>query len=229
MIDFKNAKYAVLGFACADNIHDLNTKKRLWFAYDNFLEVAAVKVEKGKITSHFSSFISPEDYNLEDVEIDGFFDTLGVTAAHLVGAPEFSRAAEKVFEFAKECVLVETPNGSYNALENFTKKAGVPGLIFNNPVIHMANVLKAFNLQRSVERYGRFEDMSVAQLAFLLNGKGATWEDVFAEFNVFTLDEDLNNYVRKDLLTVTIAHAQLLCALLKSEDGLQPVDDDSPF
>lgn len=228
MLDFNNTKYAVLGFACADNIHDLNTNKRLWFAYDNFLEVAAVKVEKGKITSHFSSFISPEDYNLEDVEIDGFFDTLGVTAAHLVGAPKFDWVAEKVFDFAKECVLVETPNGSYNALENFTKKAGGLGFVLNNPVIHIANVLKAFNLQRSVEQHGLFEDMSVTQLALLLNGKGATWNDVFAEYNVFTLDEDLNNYVRKDLLTVTIAHAQLLSALLH-DDGLQPVDDDSPF
>lgn len=229
MLDFNNTKYAVLGFACADSIYDFNTKKSLRFAYDNFLEVAAVKVEKGKITAHFSSFIAPENYKAQDVEIDGFFDTLGVTAAHLVGAPKFSRIAEKVFEFAKECVLVETPSGSYNALENFIKKAGESGLIFNNPVIHMANVLKAFNLQRSVERYGRFEDMSVTQLALLLNGNGATWNDVFAEYNVFTLDEDLNNYVRKDLLTVTIAHAQLLCALLKSEDGLQPVDDDPPF
>lgn len=229
MLDLKNTSYVVLGFACADNIFDLNTKKHLHFAYDNFLEVAAVKVEKGKITSHFSSFIAPEDYNLEDVEIDGFFDTLGVTAAHLVGAPKFDRVAEKVFDFAKECVLVETPNGSYNALEHFIKKAGGLGFVFNNPVICIGNVIQAYNLKQSVENYGRFEDVSVAHLALLLNCNAATWEDVFSEYNVFTLDEDLTHYVRKDLLTVTIAYAQLLAALLNSEDGLQPVDDDSPF
>lgn len=228
MIDFKNTKYVVLGFACADNIHDLNTKKRLWFAYDNFLEVAAVKVEKGEITSHFSSFIAPENYKAQDVEIDGFFDTLGVTDAHLVGAPKFDRVADKVFDFAKECVLVETPNGSYNALENFIKKAYGEGLIFNNPVIRIGNMLQAYNLQRSVERHGRFEDMSVAQLALLLHGKAATWEDVFSEHDIFTLDEDISHYVRKDLLTVTIAYAQLLTALF-NDDGLQPVDDDIPF
>lgn len=228
MIDFKNASYAVLGFACADNIYDLNTKKSLRFACDNFLEVAAVKIEKREITSHFSSFIAPEDYNLQDVEIDGFFDTLGVTADHLVGAPKFSYVAEKVFGFAKTCILTETPTGSYNALQNFIKKAYGEGIIFNNPVIHMANVLKAFNLQRSVERYGRFEDMPLAQLALLLNGNGATWNDVFAEHDIFTLDEDINHYVRKDLLTVTIAHARLLATLL-NDDGLQTVDDDPPF
>lgn len=76
---------------------------------DYIIEIAAVKIKRGKICDKFSSFVAcPE-------ELDECITALtGITNKDLNGAPEISEVLRKFYDFCEDCILV-----AYNLSFNY--------------------------------------------------------------------------------------------------------------
>lgn len=229
MFDLKKRTYVVLNFATTDDIFKYKTGS-LKFCADNIIEVAAVKIEKGKIKEHFSTFVAIEGCDAHDLEFQlENFKAYGITEAHLIGAPDFKTVAERVFEFARDCTLLTY--GWYSADRDlFKEKAASYGIIFNNPTFSINNIHTALNLQNTLEKHGiKFEKATTLQLATILANKDRTWKDIFEDYDIFTFSNEWGP-VRQDSLTWALAYAQLFIKMVECEnDGLEEIDDKPPF
>ena len=192
MID-RNETYAILGFACADDIRGLKEKPEKPY----LVEVAAVKIEKRKIVSHFSSFIAIGGYDAHDICIDTpNIEAYGVMEEHLIGAPPFEVVAKRVCAYAAGCVPVVIPN-FFDTMKIFLEGAKKYGLSFD----------------RSVRQFG---EVFPSRKEFK---EGTSMSEVFSEYEIFLLDESLCSNVRRDLLTWTLSYARLALALMDEEEG----------
>ncbi len=192
MID-RNESYVILGFACADDIRGLKEKPEKPY----LVEVAAVKIEKRKIVSHFSSFIAIDGYDAHDIEFDPCNpEAYGVQEDHLIGALSFEDVAKRVCAFAEGGVPVVIPN-FFDTAGIFAEHAKKCGLSFVHPVRQFG---KTFPIRRE------FKD-------------GTPTTEIFSEYEIFLLDKDIMMNTRDDLLTWTLAYARLALALMDEEEG----------
>ena len=185
--------YVFLNFACAEYIRGLREKPQAPF----LVEVAAAKIENGKIVSHFSSFIAIDGYDAHDILFDGpNVESFGVTEDHLVGAPSFEEVAKRVCAYAQGCIPVALPRFSDTA-GMFLERAKQYGLAFDRPVREFQEV---FPIRREFK-----EDTPLPE--------------IFSAYDIFLLDEELMPNARRDLLTWTLAYARLALALMDEEEG----------
>ena len=228
MFDLKRRAYVVLHFATADDIYRYK-KGSLEFCANNIIEVAAVKIKRGEIKEHFSTFIAIEGCDPHEVEFDvNNIGALGITEAHLIGAPDFKTVAERVFDFAKGCAIL-TCNRSQSCIDSFRERAASYGIIFNNPIFPLNHIYDAVNLQNALKKQGmKFEDATTLQIANLLADKGKTWMDIFAEYDVFTFSNEWGPK-RQDSLTWALAFAQLFIRMVEWEQDDEDLDDEIPF
>ena len=229
MFDLKHRTYVISKCATADDFYRFKTGE-LKFSDDNIIEVAAVKIEKGKIKEHFSTFVAIEGCDLHDIEFGAEnFGALGITEAHLIGAPDFKTVAERVLKFARNCTLLTYGRYQWDR-DIFKEKAASYGIIFNNPTFSINNIYTALNLQNTLERHSiKFEEATTLQLATILADKGRTWKDIFEEYDVFTFFNEWGP-VRQDCLTWALAYAQLFIKMVEWEtDDLEEIDEKPPF
>ena len=68
---------------------------------DKITEIGAVKIENGKITDHFSTFVNPQRPIPQKI-----VELTSITDEMVAGAPKIEEILPKFFEFCKGCVLV---------------------------------------------------------------------------------------------------------------------------
>ena len=95
MFDLKEKTYVVLEFVTIDGYYtNIETKKDRQQVHLNFptiIEMAAVKINKGKIVEHYSTFVGIDGCNASDLKFEEESPELdGITAEHLIG--EIGRA-----------------------------------------------------------------------------------------------------------------------------------------
>lgn len=73
----------------------------LSFSHDELTQIAAARMEKGKIVDWFVTFVNPGQFLTEEI-----MHLTGITEADLVGAPDPDQALEALVEFVGDATLV---------------------------------------------------------------------------------------------------------------------------
>lgn len=233
MNDFKDKTYAVLEFATIDGFYDKAHATTVSPSRDVIIEVAAVRIAKGRIDGHFHSFIAIDGYDAREVEFEPHrFSAYHVDAEHLIGAPSFKEVAERLQTYLKDSVLIAAP--SYFARKHFSEfaeKAKSTGILFNQPVFDMGDFYAAANLKNAVRDSGqKFEDLSVLRLGQMMKDCD-TWTEIFAEYDVY-FDPDSDEAElrgRNDPLGWALAFAKFFVALNTYDDEDDGNDEENPF
>ena len=112
MHDFKKNTYVVVELASLDgfftDLYDSKSKKRLNFGCSPLIEIAAVKIEKGKIAEHYTNFIAHDGLPAENLSKEGDCDMsyYGITSAHLIGAPSVRKTVERFYYFVQDSIII---------------------------------------------------------------------------------------------------------------------------
>ena len=255
MYDFKKNAYVVVEFASLDglftDLYDNKTnKKGLNFGCSPLIEIAAVKIEKGKIAEHYTNFIALDGLPAENLSKEGDCDMsyYGITPAHLIGAPSLRRTVERFYYFAKDCIiLVRHKSSLYNTpFDIFQWYAKSFGYVLNNPVLSMSDIVQAAKIKelfKCKEKNVDYRD--VLKVAANLDQSGF-WPDTFADYNIFFNPGSKESFDkgRNDPLSWAIAFAQLFIEIADLENdakgeaadarsggvALEAIDDDTcPF
>lgn len=236
MYDLKNQTFVVLGFSTIDELDDCK-RGHVRLQKPAVVEIAAVKIEKGKIKGHYHSFIAIDGYNAFNIDFgDSNFWAYNLNAEHLIGAPSFKDVAERLRSFCGESTLIVNPITSimYNPFTVFKDYAESFGYFFNNPTLNLNNVLTAARLQSAVKESGiRFENASTLQIAQMLACDRLTWPEIFADYDIY-FNPDSDDYFdkgRNDPLSWALAFARLFIALANCDNEivLEPIDEEAPF
>lgn len=242
MYNLKKNTYVVVEFTVLDggitDIYESKIKKGLHFGSSLLIEIAAVKIKRGKISEHYTNFIGIDGLQAENLSNQGDSDMsyYGLTPAHLIGAPSLQETVEKFYRFAQNCtILVMRKAASYNtAFDIFQSYAKSFGYVFNNPVLSMLDIVQAAKLKELIDDKGKNIDYrDILQIAENLNYTGF-WPDIFAEYDIFFNPDSKDSFDkgRNDPLSWAIAFAQLFIAIADFEDDmLEEIKDDNtcPF
>lgn len=222
MFNLKEKYYAVLEFVTIDGYYtDIETKKDRQQVHLNFptiIEMAAVKIRNGEIKEHFSTFVGIDGCNAHELKFEKDSPELnGITAEHLIGAPSFYDAAERLFEFTRGCTLITkySKNDSRNPIHIIKRYMGPVGYIFNNPVISINNIITAIKIEENTEN-------DAYNIALSLEEEG--FNDLVAHY----LDADAESG-RQDSLSRALLTARLIIALLRADNRLNPIDEEARF
>lgn len=223
MFDLKEKTYVVLEFVTIDGYYtNIETKKDRQQVHLNFptiIEMAAVKINKGKIVEHYSTFVGIDGCNASDLKFEEESPELdGITAEHLIGAPSFYDAAERLFKFTKDCTLITkySKNDSRNPLHLIKRYTEPAGYIFNNLVLSINNIITAIKINENAEN-------GAYNLALSLEDKDG-YADIVAQY----LDVDAESG-RQDSLSRALLTARLFIALSNEIPKLKPIDEVAPF
>ena len=235
MCDLEKQTFVVLVLTTLDSVHD-NKQGYVNLQRNAIVEVAAVKIKKGKIEGHYHSFVAIDGYDAHDIEFgDGNF-TYDAKACHLIGAPSFKEVVKKLHDYIGNSLLIvnslsPSPNNPFIIFKDYARSFGYD---FNNPAICMGHILDAARLQKAVEDSGvKFENASTLQIAKMLVYDKVNWTDIFADYDIFFNpdSEDFFDKGRNDPLSWALAFAQLFIKLVEQDDDslIEPLDDDCPF
>lgn len=223
MFDLKEKPYAVLEFVTIDGYYtDIETKKDRQQVHLNFstiIEMAAVKIKNGEIKEYFSTFVGIDGCDIHDLKFEEESQELnGITAEHLIGAPSFYDASERLFTFTRGCTLITkySKNDSRNPLHIINRYMGSAGYIFNNPVISVNNIITAIKIEYNAEN-------DAYNIALSLEDKEG-FNDLVAHY----LDADAESG-RQDSLSRALLTARLIIALLRADNRLNPIDEEATF
>lgn len=237
MYNLKKNTYVVVEFTTLNGfmngLYDSTIKQRLNFGSSPIIEIAAVKIKRGKISEHYTNFIALDGVkteNLSDNEEMGFY---GLTLAHLIGAPSLQEAIEKFYIFARDCIiLVRHKPSSYNTpFDIFQWYAKSFGYVFNNPVFGMSDLVQAAKVRELFEYKEKNVDCrDVLQIAENLDHTDF-WPDTFADHNIFfnPNSEEPFDKGRNDPLSWALAFAQLFIAIADLEDEAENEDAGASF
>lgn len=224
MSDLENKTYVVLEFATAGLIRNKQTHEMIFPTKENIIEVAAVKIENGKITKHFSTFVAIDGYEPDEIEFDEdytFFN--GITEAHLIGAPSLKSVCQRVYDFAKNACLIvrSTSDYGFESFNVFKKAAKKCGYDFNHRAIAMNDICLISELKSELSGRGlKWEDTSLIDIASIMP-KSTNWIDTFCENNIFSLwaeSDDLRDEIRRDSLGWALAFAQQFIYYVELEE-----------
>lgn len=113
--------------------------------FDYIIEAGAVKIEYGKITDKFSSFVACPKKLSEDI-----ITLTGITNEHLIGAPAVDMVLKDLYEFCKGCVLVaHNLPFDYRFISYYGERCGI---YFNNQKLDTVVLAKEI-LHEKVEYY----------------------------------------------------------------------------
>lgn len=221
MTDWKERDYVVLDFSTINDLECYYSKRKFTrCSRDSIIEIAAVKVKKGVITEHYSTFVAIEDFDPHDYEF-GLFkpNAKGITNLHLIGAPKFEHVCEKLFDFTENCTLaVATASTSpYDDLMIFKDTAMNHGYVFNNSVISINDLLFASEFRNRIgNKTLNPSEMTLPEISAALK-RTKSWRDMLEEKDIYLIDEETFQY-RGGPLTYALALAQLLIAIITEEE-----------
>lgn len=237
MYDLNKQTFVVLEFATVSEFTDNVKKVDVRLQREAIVEVAAVKIKKGKIQRHYHSFVAIDGYDAQNIDFgDGNFGSYNLNAEHLIGAPSFKDVADRLHNFIDDSLLIvnSLSLNRYNQFFLFKDYAQSLGHCFNNPTISLSNVLTASRLQKAVKENGvKFENASVLQIAQMLAYNKPTWADIFADYDIFFNPDSNEDYDkgRNDPLSWALSFAKLFIVLEDwgAETALEPIDEEAPF
>ena len=235
MCSLKKNTYVTVEFTVLDRIfgdlYDGAGKNGLSFTFAPIAEIAAVKIQNGKICEHYTNFIGLNGLNAENLsDVGGCMSHFGITPAHLTGAPSLKEAVEKFFDFTRDCViLVRHKTFSYNTpFDIFQMYARSFGYVFNNPVFGMTDIVRAAKIKEMFDDKER--NIARADILRIAEDLDHTsfWTDTFADHDIF-FDPDgkgASDKSRNDPLSWAIAFARLFIAIADLEnDAFEKIED----
>lgn len=231
MFDFKEKSYVVLEFVTVDgDFTDIETKKdkqKVHLSFPAIIEIAAVKINGGKIVEHYSTFVGLDGCNANDLKFEEDSPEIdGISAEHLIGAPSFYEAGVRLFEFTRGCTLITkySKNDSRNPIHIVKRYMEPAGYVFNNPVLSLNNIITAIQIKDNLsECKEEQEGLDCYKLALELENK-ESYDDMVAGY----LDIDPDS-ARQDSLSRALIMARLFIELTKDKNRIQPIDEDIPF
>ena len=241
MHNLKKNIYVVVEFTVLDpllgDLYDSKIKERLNFTCSPIVEIAAVKIQNGKICEHYTNFIGLDGLNAENLSDDAeCMSRYGITPAHLIGAPSLKNAVEKFYNFTQDCIiLVRHKTSSYNtSFDIFQMYAKSFGYIFNNPVFGMTDIVQAAKIKEMFEDKEQNIDYTDILCIAKNLGHAHFWTDAFADYDIFFNPDSKESFDkgRDDPLSWAIAFARLFIAINDFEDNsLEEIKDDNicPF
>ncbi len=104
---------------------------------DQIIEIGAVKVEDGKITDRFSTFVNPEKPIPFEIE-----QLTGISDEMVLGAPGIEKVLPEFLDFCEGCVLI-AHNASFDAgfVEENCRRLGIPTGFTVGDTVAMARIL----------------------------------------------------------------------------------------
>ena len=235
MHNLKKNTYVMVEFTVLDlvsgDLYDNKIKERMNFACSPIAEIAAVKIQNGKICEHYTNFIGFNCLKAENLS-DGLdcMSRFGITPAHLIGAPSLKESVEKFFYFTQNCIiLVRHKTALYNVpFDIFQMYAKSFGYIFNNPVVGMTDIVQAAKIKEMFEDKEKNIDYTdVLRIAENLDYENF-WTDTFADYDIFFNPNSKDSFDkgRNDPLSWALAFAQLFIAIVdcKNDDENGNVD-----
>lgn len=241
MYNSKKNSYVMVEFTVLDwvssDLLDNKIKERLNFTCPPIVEIAAVKIQNGKICEHYTNFIGLDGLNAENLSDDGdCMSHFGITPAHLIGAPSLKNAVEKFYNFTQDCIiLVRHKTASYNTpFDIFQMYAKSFGYIFNNPVFGMTNIVQAAKIKEMFEDKEQNIDYTDILCIAKNLGHAHFWTDTFADYDIFFNPDSKESFDkgRNDPLSWAIAFARLFIAITDFENNaIEEIKDDNacPF
>ena len=206
------------------------------FGCSPLIEIAAVKIEKGKIAEHYTNFIALDGLQAENLSKEGDCDMsyYGLTPAHLIGAPSLRRTVERFYYFAKDCIiLVRHKSSLYNTpFDIFQWYAKSFGYVLNNPVLSMSDIVQAAKIKEMFEDKEQNIDYTDILCIAKNLGHAHFWTDTFADYDIFFNPDSKESFDkgRDDPLSWAIAFARLFIAINDFEDNsLEEIKDDNIY
>lgn len=155
MYNLKKNTYVVVEFTEINGhfsgIYDSRTKQDLSFASSPIIEIAAVKIQKGEISEHYTNFIGLDGVQAKNLceEMSSLTDK-GITPTHLIGAPSLEETVRKLYDFTRDCIiLVQYKTPFFNTpFDTFQLYARSFGYVFNNPVFGILDTVQAAKLKK---------------------------------------------------------------------------------
>ncbi|MCM1224109.1 MAG: hypothetical protein NC548_57620 [Lachnospiraceae bacterium] len=219
----KSEAFTLLLFTTVKRMRDLSTGEDVELESEKTAEVAAVKIEKGQIAKHFSSFIALENYDMQGLEFtDLNFNLNGIGAEHLIGAPSLREVAEKIKAFVGEDTVIVKGDGErkshpYRIFMDGAKRCGVE---FENPTVDIDRIYDAMRLRNLLDDEGKkFEDATPIEIARTLAPVYDNWTDIFLYNDVY-FDPSDGAYMRarNDLLSWALAFAKFFIKIVDWDD-----------
>lgn len=231
-------KFVVVDILSTDFMFEVKRKsdgREVKFSDEALVEIAAVKIENGRIVGHFSTFIDIDGLDLDDICGDWEPDHFGITPDHLKGAPDLESVDQKLRRFAMGCIIIPDTINSQEGWRKFTKKALACGYCFNNVCVNMSDIILAKRVTEAVEGSGKnFNELALLEMAnYVKSTKNIA--EIMADYNVFYPPYDTTDrmVVRNDCLSRAIAFARLFIAMAGDEivtlKEYSESDDGCPF
>lgn len=188
-------------------------------AKESIIEVAAVKIKKGEIVEHYSSFVAIENYDPHDFELGLMnHNSKSITNLHLIGAPRFKSVCERLHEFSKDCDLVVRALTNFrDPFTRFKESAMNCGYLFNQPVWDIRDFLFASELRERIgDKTINMGEMTLPEIAteFKTN---KSWAEIFDEYGIYLFDKETLE-IRGGSLSWALAFAQLLIEIIIKEE-----------
>lgn len=229
MSDLNKQNYVIIEFSSAESVKYQG--KEIKFNQPSIIEIAMVKVQKGKITESRQRFIELDGYDMSKVELDETdFNNHGVTATHLIGAHSLKEEISSIHYFLKDSVLIMRGHyieREFKYLKAFAQSCGYE---FNNSVINIVDLVMAFNMKLNITADG-WDSLSPAELIKLFKLDCDTWTDLFIDNNIaFDPSREIILNCRDDSLSWALAIAQLYLNLYDElYPRLKAIDEEIPF
>ena len=229
MYNLEKQNYVVIEFSSAESVKYQG--KKIKFNQPSIIEIAMVKVQKGKITESRQRFIEIDGYDMSKVVLDETdFNNHGVTATHLVGAHPLKEEISSIHHFIKDSVLIMRRiyiESEFKYLKAFAQNSGYE---FNNHVIDIVDLVKAFNMKLNITS-DEWDSLSPIELIKHFKLDCDTWTDLFIDNDIaFDPSREIILNCRDDSLSWALAIAQLYINLYgELYPRLQAIDEEAPF
>lgn len=215
-------KFVIVDILSTDFMFEVKRKsdgREFKFSDEAFVEIAAVKIENGRIVGHFSTFIGIDVLDLDDISEDWEPDHFGITSDHLKGAPDLESIAQKLRRFAMGCIIIPDTISSQEGWRKFAKKALACGYCFNNVCVNMSDIMLAKRVKCAAEKNGKnFNEIALLEMAnYVKSTKNIA--EIMADYGVYYPPYDSTDrmVVRNDCLSRAIAFARLFIAMAGDE------------
>ena len=219
MTNWKDKPYVVLEFAAVPSSSSTNETDDDNSFDGRIIEVAAIRIEKGKIVKQFSSFVSLDETHDSEYYFEATFSTYGATEEHLVGAPDFVSVAQQVYEICKDSTLVvRSLDKHFYWFHIFEEQMRECGYTLSGQVYPIDDLYSAFVVrQKIIKEEKDIRDMNVLELSQFISVPSATWENIFVDNGIFLTVKLSSTDVRRDSLSWALAFANLFLCMIEED------------
>ena len=212
IIDFLSIEFSL------DGIMRKSDEKGLEVSASELVQVAAVKVENGKIVKNFTTFIAPDWIDVDNICSHWEPDNFGITLDHLKGAPDAQSVIKQLISFAGDSIIIPSTVNSSFEWRKFKTRALACGYVFNNITIEMSNLILAKQTIQLLSAHKNLDTLTALGMANYLGNRKNTSE-IMEEYGIDYppyWDTD-RMVVRDDCLSRAIASARLFIAMAGDE------------